>query len=296
LRDLAAVIDGQPAEHADFTLGDAIWANAKEENREWVRERTVPGRADGLEQALLDMIAADELGQAIGRARLVRRPLAGVAIDILTNHPVPGLAVNELLKLEEMMRDHDAEALAATRGIVFKPGSKGYWGALEAVTGALVEASKKASKRARAPTRKIALKGDRSLKEDSLIKEMSPLRGELGKESCGPPPGPLSTARGHSALVLRLLASGIWTQWRLRLPGKRYAIPVQVRASDHTAAEALVRRFFPDAMLEPVDTPKRRRGRPERGPSQRRPRSILGRIRGRVAGLLRAAQVGIDDL
>ena len=67
--------------------------------------------------------------------RLVRRPLAGVAVDILTNHPVPGLAVNELVKLEEMMRDHDAEALAAARGIVFEPGAKGRWEALEAVTG-----------------------------------------------------------------------------------------------------------------------------------------------------------------
>ena len=62
LRDLAAVIDGQPAEHGGFTLGDAVWADAKNAEREWVRERTVPGRADGLEQALLDMIGG-------GRAR-----------------------------------------------------------------------------------------------------------------------------------------------------------------------------------------------------------------------------------
>ena len=101
-----------------------------------MREQTVPGREDGLEQALLDMICGDELAQAVGRVRLVRRPGAGVAVDILTNQPVPGVAVNELLKLEEMMKDHDAEALAAARGIVFEPGAKGYWEALEAVTGA----------------------------------------------------------------------------------------------------------------------------------------------------------------
>ena len=133
LRDLAAVIDGQPAERADFVWRDAVWADAKKADREWVRERTVPGRADGLEQALLDTIAGDELAQAIGRVRLVRRPGAGVAVDILTNHPVPGVAVAELLKLEEIMRDHDAEALAAARGIVFEPGAKGRWEALEAV-------------------------------------------------------------------------------------------------------------------------------------------------------------------
>ena len=108
-----------------FRLEGRRLADARDPNREWVRERTVPGREDGLEQALLDMIAGDELAQAIGRARLVRRPLEGVAVDIMTNHPVPGVAVNELIKLEEMMKDHDAEALAAARGIVLEPGAKG---------------------------------------------------------------------------------------------------------------------------------------------------------------------------
>ena len=90
LRDLAAVIDGQPAERGGYVWRDAVWPDAKDPEREWVREQTVPGREDPLEQALLDMICGDELAQAIGRVRLVRRPLAGVAVDILTNHPVPG--------------------------------------------------------------------------------------------------------------------------------------------------------------------------------------------------------------
>ena len=37
------------------------------------------------------------------------------------------------------MQDHDAEALAAARGIVFEPGARGCWEALEAVTGASQE-------------------------------------------------------------------------------------------------------------------------------------------------------------
>ena len=127
LRDLAAVIDGQPAEPAAYVWRNAVWADAKNPEREWVREQTVPGREDGLQQAQLDMICGDELAQGVGRVRLVRRPGAGVAVDILTNHPVPGGAVAELLKLEEIMRDHDAAALAAARGIVLEPGAKGHW-------------------------------------------------------------------------------------------------------------------------------------------------------------------------
>ena len=37
------------------------------------------------------------------------------------------------------------------------------------------------------------------------------------------------------------------------VPGNRYALPVQVRAATRGEAEALVRRFFPNATLEPVE-------------------------------------------
>ena len=69
---------------------------------------------------------------------------------------------------------------------------------------------------------------------------------------------------GHSPLVLRLLACGLWTKWRLCQPGRRYMVPVRVRAATQGEAEALVRQFLPDATLEPVDMPKRPRGRPPR--------------------------------
>ena len=170
LRDLAAVIDGQPAARADQVWRDGVWADAGNAEQEWVREGTVPGREDGLEQALLDMIGPDELAQAVGRARLVRRPLAGVAVDIKTNHPIPGIAVNELIKLEEMMKDHDAEALAAARGIVFEPGAKGGWDALAVVTGAPAEASRKASERAAARGGKSRSDGHVLIEKNSLIR------------------------------------------------------------------------------------------------------------------------------
>ena len=80
--------------------------------------------------------------------------------------------------------------------------------------------------------------------------------------------------------VLRLLASGTWTQWWLRLLGNRYTLPVQVRAATPGEAETLVRRFFPHATLEPVDTPKRPRGRP---PVPREADEITARFRAGAA-------------
>ena len=135
LRDLAAVIDGVPAAEADFTADDAVWPDAADPEREWVRTGTVPKRENALEQALLESICDDELAQAIGRLRLVRRALENVSVNVLTSHPVPGVAVNDLMKKEEMMKDHDAEALAAARGIVVWPDAKGRWEVLAAIVG-----------------------------------------------------------------------------------------------------------------------------------------------------------------
>jgi hypothetical protein len=70
--------------------------------------------------------------------------------------------------------------------------------------------------------------------------------------------------REPSPMVTRLLKLGPWTAWRLRRPGNRYTLPVQVRAATQVEAETLIRQFFPNGALEPVDVPKRPRGRPPR--------------------------------
>ena len=151
LRDLAAVIDGQPAAgDGAYISREAEWLNARDPQRSWTLRGRRPGREDRLEQDLMEMIADDELNQAIGRVRLARRPGAGVVVDVLTSHPVPGLEVDELVKLDAVMDGLDAAALAAARGVVIEPGCKGYWEVLAAVAGGDPEAQRSAAKRASA--------------------------------------------------------------------------------------------------------------------------------------------------
>jgi hypothetical protein len=301
LRDLAAVIDGQPADAAEeYVMGDAEWLQADNPEGAWTLKGVVPRREDPLEQELLAMIVDDELAQAVGRARLVRREGAGVQVDVLTSHPVPGLEVNELVTLDAVMDGLDAAALAAARGVVIEPGCKGYWEALAAVAGGDPGVLRKAAQRSQekpaeaggapfdAPfeggeecnfksrssgtsPHKGAYKGDVPLEPNYFhTRPVCFSAGRAGPEAPEAAPaeaGPGEVEREPSPVVACLLKLGTWTAGRLRLPHKRYTIPVQIRAETPAAAEALVRRFFPGGVLAPVEAPKRPRGRPPRQPS-----------------------------
>ena len=70
-----------------------------------------------------------------------------------------------------------------------------------------------------------------------------------------------------SPMVVRLLKLGTWTAWRLRLPKKRYVIPIRVRARDQDRGRGACAAFFPGgfALMPPsVGAPSRPRGRPRK--------------------------------
>ncbi|UZF93776.1 hypothetical protein [Bosea sp. NBC_00550] len=271
LRELAMIIDGQPPPgDANYVLLEAEWLDASNPARSWTMKEAVPGRTDPLEQDLLGMITDDELVQAVGRARLARRPGAGVRVDVLTSYPIPGLEVDELLTLEAIESGLDAFAQAAARGVAVDPGCKGAWTVLEHVTGESAAALKKAAARRSSNN---AGEGDKSASTKTSPYEGSPFSslGDVPVEPSfsEPPPGDPEMARGQRApgepsLYERLLAVGAWTAYRLKLPGERYAVRIWLRASTPMEAENIALRYFPAGFQLKRETPARRRGRPRK--------------------------------
>ena len=110
LRDLAAVIDGQPADPAATVWRDAVLGGRQEPGAGvGAREDGAGEKRMGSSRRCWTRSAGSGRPQAVGRVRLVRRGGEGVAMT-LSNHPVPRIAVNELMS-SEMMEGHDAEAL-----------------------------------------------------------------------------------------------------------------------------------------------------------------------------------------
>jgi hypothetical protein len=126
--DISALLEGEPDGNPaqDYARAVAYWDSPSPEKRWSLKDAwpVVPHNptAEAVKRAVTDW----ELIQAVGRLRLSQRPGAGVIIEILGNYPIPGLPVDRIVSLQDLMSvGNDPYLAAAARGLRMKTGTKG---------------------------------------------------------------------------------------------------------------------------------------------------------------------------
>lgn len=295
VEDQAALITGiVPVEVRDYARADADYVMFNGEVRYRVEAR--PVHPDAAAESIRFSSCEAELVQAIGRARGIRRAEPGsLRIDVVTNVPVPGLVVDELVTLDEILAEADAGPvmLAAARGVMVEPGSRGFWALISSLTD---EVSRDAARVAAArrsrehPLNKTIYKGG------VRVSAHSPRSDESGAEAVpeGAPQkpsaqaDPASTAQGTSPQTLppnspavRDMLAAAWTPVILRPPRGRYAVRAYVRGRDEAeardtlaSASRLTGTIPPEILTLGYATPSRRRRKsaaPKDTPAARMP-------------------------
>lgn len=201
MEELASVVGGRGVVPLrDWTRAAAIYAMVDGTARRVAD--VVPRHADPRAEAFRKAACDDELLQAIGRARANRRTSPGeLGIDVLTNLPVEGLVVDELVKLDDLLAPADALVLGlAARGVIVDPTARGAWTAVAGL-----------------------LRGDVT-QADTVRKSESRRVGA-----------------GDAETLAAIEARGAWTACGLRFPdAPRYAVACRVRGVALSEVEATV--------------------------------------------------------
>ena len=201
VEELASVVGGRGVMPLrDWTRAPAVYAMTNGTARRLAD--VVPRHADPLAEAFRKAACDDELLQSIGRARANRRTSPGeLAIDVLTNIPVEGLPVDELMKLDDILAPADSLVLGlAARGVIVDTAARGAWTAVAGL-----------------------MRGDVT-QADTVRKAESRRVGA-----------------GDGATLAAIEARGAWTACGLRFPdAPRYAVACRVRGADLSEVEAAV--------------------------------------------------------
>jgi uncharacterized protein GlcG (DUF336 family) len=136
-----ALLDGRP--DPQLLIADrygrkaGVYLQAENPDKVWTLRDAQPFIPwNALAEALRAAGVDNELVQAVGRLRLIRRDgKSPVRIEILTNHPIAGLPVNVMASADEMLAPtYDPATVAWSRGILVDPSSKGASAVLAKIT------------------------------------------------------------------------------------------------------------------------------------------------------------------
>jgi len=201
MEELASIVGGRDVMRLrDWMRAPAVYAMADGTVRKI--DDVVPQHADLLAEAFRKAACDDELLQAIGRARALRRTSPGeLGIDVLTSHPVEGLLVDELVKLDDILAPADSLVLGlAARGVIVDPAARGPW---TVVAGLMC--------------------GDVT-QADTVRKAESRRAGS-----------------SDGVTLAAIEARRVWSACNLRFPdAPRYSVPCRVRGADLSEIEATI--------------------------------------------------------